>query len=314
MSAPLVSTVVLTRDRPDSLRRCLGSLRANQYRPFEIVVVDNGSEAARREAREWLAGWDAELPVKYVECPPDGFAALRQRSYDNAAGEFVVSIDDDCEAAADMLERVVERFRAEPDVGMIGGQLENIGFEGAERFKGRGRLGINGRYEPVEDPALADVFGSANQSVRRRAFDEAGGYDPYFSDGMEEADLALSLRSAGWKVVYDPDVRVKHIHLAQRFRNRWRNLHRMRLYLYLKHRRPRGTAWFRFLADELKLLFRELGDLWPARPRGGGGGALTRMLRPWVWLGIEFWKLVSTRLTIPWIAHRARRARRGKAL
>ena len=184
MSAPLVSTVVLTRDRPDSLRRCLSSLRANRYRPFEIVVVDNGSEAARREAREWLAGWGAELPVKYVECPPDGFAALRQRSYESAAGEFVVSIDDDCEAATDMLERVVERFRAEPDVGMIGGQLENIGFEGAERFKGRGRLGINGRYEPVEDPAAADVFGSANQSVRRSAFDEAGGYDQRDAGGF----------------------------------------------------------------------------------------------------------------------------------
>jgi GT2 family glycosyltransferase len=311
MAAPLVSTVVLTRDRPDSLRRCLGSLRANGYRPLEIVVVDNGSEAGRHEAREWLAGWGTEPPVKYVECPPDGFAALRQRSYENAKGEFVVSIDDDCEAATDMLERVVERFRAEPDVGMIGGQLENIGFEGAERFKGRGRLGINGRYEPVEDPAAADVFGSANQSVRRRAFDEAGGYDPYFSDGMEEADLALSLRSAGWRIVYDPAVRVKHIHLAQRFRNRWRNLHRMRLYLYFKHNRPRGAGWFRFALDETKLLLGELGGLWPARPRSGGGGALTRMLRPSAWLAIEFWKIVSTRLAAPWIAHRARRACRG---
>ncbi len=45
-----------------------------------------------------------------------------------------------------MLERVVRRFQSEPDVGMIGGRLENIGFEGAERYKGRGRPGINGRY------------------------------------------------------------------------------------------------------------------------------------------------------------------------
>ena len=82
MSAPLVSTVVLTRDRPDSLRRCLGTLRANGYRPLEIVVVDNGSEAGRCETRDWLAGWGAEPRVKYVECPPDGFAALRQRSYE----------------------------------------------------------------------------------------------------------------------------------------------------------------------------------------------------------------------------------------
>jgi len=309
MSAPLVSTVVLTRDRPDSLRRCLGSLRANGYRPLEIVVVDNGSEAGRREARDWLSGWGTEPPVKYVECPPDGFAQLRQRSYEHAEGEFVVSIDDDCEAASDMLERVVQRFQSEPDVGMIGGQLENIGFEGAERFKGRGRLGINGRYEPVEDPTHAEVFGSANQSVRRCAFDAVGGYDPYFSDGMEEADLALSLRTAGWRIVHDPAVRVKHFHQPQRFRRRWRNLHRMRLYLYFKHLGPRGTGWFRFANDELRLLASELAGLWPARPRTEGGGPVNRMLRTWAWFGIELWKLISTRVAIPWICWRA--SRRG---
>ncbi len=81
----------------------------------------------------------------------------------------------------------------------------------------------------------------------------------------------------------------------------------MRLYLYFKHRRPRGAGWFRFAADETQLLFRELGGLWPARPRGGGGSAAMRLLRPGVWFGIELWKLVTTRLAIPWIAHVARR-------
>jgi GT2 family glycosyltransferase len=300
MAGPLVSTVVLTRDRPESLRRCLGSLRANRYRPLEIVVVDNGSEAARRETRDWLSGWGDEPPVKHIECEPDGFAALRQRSYEYARGELIVSIDDDCEAAEDMVERVVERFHSDPDVGMIGGCLENVGFSGDERFKGRGRLGINGRYEPVEDPAAAELFGSANQSVRRRAFDECGGYDPYFTDGMEEADLALSLRAAGWHVVYDPSVNVRHYHVPQRFRSRWRNLHRMRLYLLFKHRRPQGAGWLRFLRDELALFCRDLTGLWPGRPRRGA-------LRAAAWLAIETFKIVLARLMIPWIGLRASR-------
>ena len=309
MSAPLVSTVVLTRDRPDSLRRCLLSLRANGYRPLEIVVVDNGSAAIRGETREWLRTLEGEPAVRHVECVSDGFAALRQRSYDHARGEIVVSIDDDCEAATDLVERVVARFQAQPDLGLLGGRLENIGFEGADRFKGRGRIGLNGRYETVEDPADAEVFGSANQSVRRTAFDAVGGYDPYFRDGMEEADLALALRSGGWKIGYDSTVRVKHFHQRQRFRSRWRNLHRMRLYLYFKYLRPRGTGWFRFAIDELRLLAQELAGLWPACPRTGGGGPVKRMLQPWVWFGIELWKLISTRVTIPWICWRA--SRRG---
>ena len=145
MSGPLVSTVVLTRDRPEALRRCLGSLRANSYRPLEIVISDNGSEAGRRAARDWLAGWGAD-PARQVHRVP----ARRIRGVTptqlRARGRGVRRQHRRLRGRPDMLERVVRRFQSEPDVGMIGGRLENIGFEGAERYKGRGRPGINGRY------------------------------------------------------------------------------------------------------------------------------------------------------------------------
>jgi hypothetical protein len=42
---PLVSIIVPTRDRVDLLRACLSTLEAQTaYRPFEVIVVDNGSE------------------------------------------------------------------------------------------------------------------------------------------------------------------------------------------------------------------------------------------------------------------------------
>lgn len=299
MSNPLVSAIILTRDRPDSVRDCLRSLEAQSYRPLEIIVVDNGEADEARTLADWIDDWDCDLPVNHLRSEPIGFAALRQLGYGRATGELILSIDDDCVAAPDLVERVVQRFGADSELGMLGGAITNVGFDESERYKGRGRIGVNGRYEMVEDPHQAEVFGSANQSIRRSAFDAIGGYDPYFKDGMEEADLAISLREAGWKIAYDESIRVTHRHTPIRFRRRWRNLHRMRLYFYFKHDCPRGWGWLSFAGRETKLLVRETLALWAGRPRRG-------LLRAGAWALIEFWKLTVTRLMIPVILYEAR--------
>jgi len=302
----LISAVVLTRDRGELLRRCVRSLLEADYPRREIVVLDNGSPASRAENRAWLAGLDAPVRLHHVEAAPCGFARLRRMAYARAEGEIVMSIDDDCEAHPGALARIAQRFAAEADLGLLGGNIRNEGFGPDERLKGRGRLGRNARYEAVEDPSQAEVFGSANQSVRRAAYERAGGFDPFFGAGLEEADLALSLRRLGYRVGYDPEVRITHRHSPQRFRSRWRNLHTMRLYLCLKHFPPRGAAgWARFLRDELAEVGEDGRRLLAALPRRRG------LVREVAWLGLESFKIVAARARIPELWVRARRARRA---
>jgi hypothetical protein len=95
-------------------------------------------------------------------------------------------------------------------------------------------------------------------------------------------------------------VRVKHYHVPQRFRSRWRNLHRMRLYLYFKHRAGDDFVWSRFLRDEAALVARELRALRHGRPRRDP-------LRVALWFAVETWKILATRLMIPRIHAQATR-------
>lgn len=322
-AGPRVSVVVVTRDRPQPLLDCLTAVLASTQRPDEVVVLDNGDPDGRealRAAIEALDGWSApgSAPgaprLSLLHAAPRGFARLRAEACAAASGDLLVSLDDDCRPAPDALERIVETFAARPRAGVVGGRLENVGFSGPERFKGRGRLGPNARYETVEDGARAEVFGSANQTLRRAAFEQVGGYDPFFSDGLEEADLALKLRRAGWETVYAPDVAIEHRHVPNRHRGRGRNLNTMRLYLFFKHFPPRGAAaWARFAAHEAALL---AGDLlhqvrgFPARlaDRRGARSFPRRLLAAAGSVVLESAKAKIARLRIPELWWRARRA------
>ncbi|MGC8658383.1 MAG: glycosyltransferase family 2 protein, partial [Desulfomonilaceae bacterium] len=47
--------------------------------------------------------------------------------------------------------------------------------------------------------------------VKRKAFDDIGGFDPDYFFFFEETDLALRLRLAGWRVMHEPSAKCVHL-------------------------------------------------------------------------------------------------------
>jgi GT2 family glycosyltransferase len=305
--APAVSVVIITRNRVEPFGNCIRSILDNGYDDLELVILDNGSDESAASLSTLLGEAGERVRLTYRRTAPSGFAAMRREAVGLARGEFIVSIDDDCVLGENAIAFIVERFRSDSSIGIVGGNIENVGFSGADRYKGRGRIGINGRYEPVEDPADAEVFGSANKSIRRSVYDMVGGYDPFFASGMEEADLALSVKRAGFDVVYEPRVRITHYHSPGRFRGRWANLNVVRLYLFFKHFMPSGAAgWLGFLRREWLLLLDDISKLsLSARVEAGAGGYLYASLL----VAHDLLKIIIARAAIPYLAFRAWRKR-----
>jgi GT2 family glycosyltransferase len=260
IALPSVSVVIITRERPKSLKRCVLSILNNEFKNIEIVILDNSSADSKQLTQAFLSTLNAPCPIKYIETYPKGFAELRQQAVEQTEGEIIMSIDDDCVADKEAIAHIVSRFAEDPRIGIIGGQLTNVGFEGQRQFKGRGRLGPNGTFEQVEDHNQAEVFGSANMSIRRAAFEAAGGYDLFFAGGLEEADLTLRIRHKGYAVVYEPAVKIIHCHTPVRFKgNIKRNPVVARLYLFFKHFMPANLGeWAQFSITEMNLLTREI--------------------------------------------------------
>lgn len=301
-AAPTASVIVVTRDRAASLRRTLAALGRLDHPAFEVIVVDNGSTDDTAAAAE-------EAGARYVRTPARaGIAASRGAGAAAAHGAVVAYTDDDCIPVPGWLSALERRLLAEPDLGLAGGHVENVGFAGRRRFKGRTRLTRNGQTEFVEDPREADFFGNANLAFRRKAYERLGGYDPFFSSGRAELDLAMSFRRAGYRVGYEPEAVVEHHHEPVSLRHgRWFRGHQlMRLYFFLKHLRPRGLrGWLGFAGYELRLTYRDL-----RRALRAAASALLRGRWRRLWGAVvELFNLVTARLAIPWLLWRGRRRR-----
>lgn len=113
-AATVASVCICTRRRPDGLRRLLQSLvRQRAAPPFEVVVVDNDPAASAQAMAESM---QADLNLRYVCEPAPGLAAARNRSLQEARGDFLAFIDDDEEADETWLathHRVLQVTRAD---------------------------------------------------------------------------------------------------------------------------------------------------------------------------------------------------------
>ncbi len=107
----LVSVIVPVFDGQRWLDQAIGSVRAQGYRPIEIIAVDDGSTD---RSAAILAGYP---DVRTIRQPNGGCAVARNRGIAESRGEFVAFIDQDDRWVAGKLARQVELLREHPEVG-----------------------------------------------------------------------------------------------------------------------------------------------------------------------------------------------------
>lgn len=297
---PLVSVVIPTKDRADSLANALDALGKQDYSPFEVIVADNGSTDHTEEVI-------AQFKAIRVVNPRVGVSRSRQCGIDRARGSIIAMCDDDSVPEPDWITQLVRRLLSENDLALIGGKIIPVGFEDS---KGMGRLSRNSVISFVSEPKDADYFASPNLGMRTSALAAIGGYDPFFrTGGFEEPDLILRLKYAGYRVGYEPLAVAQHVNPGVSFRKRqWFHTDQLsRLYFCMKHLRPATIAeWGSFLAYEMRLMYKELKGM----PYQFFDAARKRNWGRWNELSRRTYNAVIARLSIPWllwVAHRRKR-------
>jgi len=164
---PLVSAVLITRDRPEQLRAAVDSVREQTYPNLELVVVDGSRDSAAALVRRHAG----DRPVTYRRDDGGGPGAARNLGIRATTGEYVAFLDDDDRWLPEKIERQVAAFA--PDVATVyTGQLT---VRDGERVGGR-TPSLSGW---LTERLLrgAPLCPTSTVMVRRDVIDAAGGFD-----------------------------------------------------------------------------------------------------------------------------------------
>lgn len=169
---PLVSIVVPTFNRAALLARALGSVLAQGYGHFEVLVVD---DASTEDIEAVVAGFGDPRLRWLRQARNGGVARARNRGIAEARGALVAFLDSDDEWAPDKLARQVALMRRRPDrVGLVYTGVLEHGTDGARVIRPAGHRGDLWRAM-----LHRNVMTSASGAIiRREVAETVGGFDP----------------------------------------------------------------------------------------------------------------------------------------
>jgi len=215
----LLSVVVVNWNSREDLRACLTSLRAQDHRELEVVVVDNGSTDGSVE----MVRGDFPEMVLLDEKKNLGFAEGCNRGIAASHGPWVAMLNNDAIAEEGWARALVAAAeRCGEDCGMLQSQqlfldrpavINSTGIQlsasggGRDRDEGRAR---DERSDP--ESIFCPTAGAA--AYRRTMLDavelETGTFDADHFMYYEDLDLGWRSRLAGWSALYVPTAVVLH--------------------------------------------------------------------------------------------------------
>jgi N-acetylglucosaminyl-diphospho-decaprenol L-rhamnosyltransferase len=290
--SPTIDVVIVAFGRYELTDSCLRHLSV-QRPEHRVILVDNGStdDSALRVAAEWP---DVHLE-RFAE--NRGFAEACNRGVAVGTGEVVVLLNNDVDVHTDFLERLLAPLEEDAGVGSVAALMlqpeeqliDSAGLAADVTLAGFPRLqGLQAWQAEREDPVLAGPAGTA-AAYRRTAWEEVGGLDEAIFAYMEDFDLALRLRSAGWRSVLASDAVGVHLGSATHgHRSAWQRRHGGfgRGYMLRRYGLLRGRTAMRTIATEASVVLADIAisrDLAALRGRLSGwraGSPAPRLLPP----------------------------------
>ncbi len=193
------SLILATVDRSDAdLSRLFDSLRRQTHRTFEVIIVDQNTDA---RVANILANFQGCFGYTHLTSDR-GLSKARNKGLEHATGEVLAFPDDDCWYDPDLLATVARLLRAHPEWdGITGSSTAGAWGRTAGRIT-RGNAWSRG--------ISFSMFLRRNRVAGNR-FDETlgvGAGTPWGSG--EETDYLLQALEAGLVVHYRPEVKVNH--------------------------------------------------------------------------------------------------------
>lgn len=241
MSTPTVTVIIPTYNRAYILDRAVQSVLRQTHADFELLIVD---DASKDETGAYVHGL-ADPRVKYIRHEVNhGQCVAINTGIAAARGEFVACLDSDDEWLPTALEKQLAVFRSSgPDLGVVYMYTASLAPDGSIVPEFSSQLRGKVYREVLAQGYMAP---SITLMVRRRCFDEIGGFDPEFRCYQDD-DICFRL-AKHYTVDFVPEV-LAYVHQDAEASSR---LMRNRVWL--------ADGWWRLLTKHEADIGRECGE------------------------------------------------------
>ncbi len=253
----MVSIIILNWNGINFTQPCIQSIRRNtDYKPFEIIVVDNGSR--EQEARELQQMKENGLIDKLIlNKSNNGFSGANNQGLRVAKGDYFILLNNDTIVKKGWLHELVEAAESDESIGIVQPDLPEA--EGKQQpysggfidDSGTGRFILKEKHNAVQQIEQA---GGAAFFFKKSLFEKIGfldeGFNPIY---FEESDYCARARRAGAKCVFAPKSVVIHFgsKITKKQPSKW-------MYLTMNKNRARFILLHRSKKRLAKALFWEI--------------------------------------------------------
>jgi glycosyltransferase involved in cell wall biosynthesis len=189
---PKVSVILPVHNGASTIGRALGSVFAQSFTDYEILVVDDGSTD---ETPSLLVDYGDRIRV--VTQSNRGVSASRNAGVRAASGEYIAFLDDDDEWMPEMLARCAAALDQDPNCGLAYTGVLRVDQTGTPMSNQEEQTGA------IDSPTLAQMLGSpwivvpSQFVVLRTVFERCDGFDERLM-GPEDVYFLLLAREHGY--------------------------------------------------------------------------------------------------------------------
>ncbi len=220
---PKVSIVIPSKDNPDILKQCVSSIiDRTDYLNYEIIVVDNGSNADNRRVIETYLSGVGTIATYIYEEMDFNFSKMCNLGVKTGKGDYILFLNDDIEVThGDWLTKMLGQAM-QPHTGAVGAKLlypdkihiQHMGVCNLAVGPSHMYAGLDDNYvDPLYRNRLTYNFLAVTAAcllVSRAKLEEVGMFDENLTVAYNDVDLCFKLYEAGYYNVVRNDAVLLH--------------------------------------------------------------------------------------------------------
>lgn len=195
MESELVSIVIPCYNQDQYLENTVQAALASDYRPIEILIVNDGSKDNSLALAKKLSAQN-EL-VRVIDQKNSGVASARNRGISEAKGKYILPLDGDDLISSNYISEAVHILKAKPEVKVVYCQAVKFDEGGQKPWN----LKPFSRHQLAKDNMIfvAALF-------RKKSWEEVAGFSEDMKMGREDWEFWIKMLKNGGDVVQLPFV------------------------------------------------------------------------------------------------------------